>query len=95
MGNQSFAIPSGGVKLKRRRDDLKVVREWKVMLGFAATFIGITAYVYTTFATINYVDIKHMEIVERIARLENSNARAFERIEDNQKIIIRLVEHQR
>ena len=95
MGNQSFAISSGRLKFKRRRDDLKVVKEWKVMLGFAATFIGITAYVYTTFATINYVDVKHMEIVERLAKIEDSNARAFEKIEDNQKVIIRLIENRR
>lgn len=69
---------------KRRKDDFSWVNKHHIFIGFIGTIIAASAYVFTTFATINYVDKQQAQTLKYIdARMQA--------IDENSKETLQLI----
>ena len=84
---------------KRRKDDDSWIKSHHLFVSFIAIFIGVTAYVFTTFATIQYVRDEDTRLKEASfllrSEMKDQNSRIESDLKELKGLVITMIRERR
>lgn len=78
--------------LGRRSDDNSWLQSHHLMIGLLGSILAASAYVFTTFATIHYVDAKDDQIVKHLDEVANRYEDRNKEMDRKLNLILHVVE---
>lgn len=77
---------------RRRSDDGKFLKSHQALLSIIAMMIGCVVFIYSTFATVKYVDIRHSDVISKFSEIKSEMESVRSEIKETNRLLFEAIQ---